>query len=127
MTNRRLIISLGLCLFASGLRINVLAQAEISPMATAMANLAWRSIGPANMGGRIADVEGVPGNPNIVYVATGSGGIFKTTNGGGGQDKFRIKIWDRASANIIYDNQLGSSDSDNPTTTIGGGSIIIHR
>ena len=113
--------------FRVGLRINVLAQAEISPMATAMANLAWRSIGPANMGGRIADVEGVPGNPNIVYVATGSGGIFKTTNGGGGQDKFRIKIWDRASANIIYDNQLGSSDSDNPTTTIGGGSIIIHR
>jgi photosystem II stability/assembly factor-like uncharacterized protein len=34
------------------------------------------------MGGRVSDVEGVPGNPNIVYVATGSGGIFKTTNGG---------------------------------------------
>ena len=50
--------------------------------ATAMKNLVWRSIGPANMGGRVADVEGVPGNPNIVYVATGSGGIFKTTNGG---------------------------------------------
>jgi photosystem II stability/assembly factor-like uncharacterized protein len=49
---------------------------------SAMANLAWRSIGPANMGGRVADVEGVPGDPNIVYVATGSGGIFKTTNGG---------------------------------------------
>jgi photosystem II stability/assembly factor-like uncharacterized protein len=47
-----------------------------------MSNLSWRSIGPANMGGRIADVEGVPGNPNIVYVGTASGGIFKTTNGG---------------------------------------------
>jgi photosystem II stability/assembly factor-like uncharacterized protein len=34
------------------------------------------------MGGRVADVEGVPGDPNIVYVATGSGGIFKTINGG---------------------------------------------
>ncbi len=44
--------------------------------------LEWRSIGPANMGGRTADVEGVPGNPNIVYVGTGSGGILKTTNGG---------------------------------------------
>ena len=51
-------------------------------VASAMENLSWRSIGPANMGGRVADVEGVPGNPNIVYVATGSGGIFKTTNGG---------------------------------------------
>ena len=44
--------------------------------------LEWRSIGPANMGGRTADVEGVPGNPNIVYVGTGSGGVWKTTNGG---------------------------------------------
>ena len=44
--------------------------------------LEWRSIGPANMGGRIADVEGVPGDPNTVYVGTASGGLFKTTNGG---------------------------------------------
>src|ERR1700754_1179265 len=44
--------------------------------------LEWRSIGPANMGGRTADVEGVPGNPNLVYAGTASGGIWKTTNGG---------------------------------------------
>ncbi|HLL77194.1 MAG TPA: hypothetical protein VK421_18215 [Pyrinomonadaceae bacterium] len=44
--------------------------------------LEWRNIGPANMGGRTADVEGVPGNPNVVYAATGSGGLWKTTNGG---------------------------------------------
>ncbi len=44
--------------------------------------LEWRSIGPANMGGRTADVEGVPGNPNIVYVGTASGGVWKTINGG---------------------------------------------
>ena len=36
----------------------------------AFERLEWRSIGPANMGGRIADIEGVPGNPNMVYVAT---------------------------------------------------------
>ncbi len=44
--------------------------------------LEWRQIGPANMGGRTADVEGVPGNPHLVYVATASGGLWKTTNGG---------------------------------------------
>ncbi|MBI3473237.1 MAG: hypothetical protein HY013_17920, partial [Candidatus Solibacter usitatus] len=44
--------------------------------------LEWRAIGPANMGGRTTDVEGVPGNPNLVYVATGGGGLWKTTNGG---------------------------------------------
>src|SRR5271165_2485162 len=44
--------------------------------------LEFRSIGPASMGGRITDVEGVAGNPALVYVATASGGLFKTTNGG---------------------------------------------
>ena len=53
-----------------------------SPMEEAFARLEWRSIGPANMGGRIADLEGVPGDPNVVYVASASGGLWKTTNGG---------------------------------------------
>lgn len=54
------------------------APAEVK----AFERLEWRSIGPSNMGGRAADVEGVPGNPNLVYAATGSGGLWKTTNGG---------------------------------------------
>lgn len=45
-------------------------------------NLSWRNIGPANMVGRVSDVEGVPGDPSIVYVGTASGGVWKTTNGG---------------------------------------------
>ena len=53
-----------------------------SALETALSRLEWRSIGPANMGGRIADVEGVPGDPNVVYVASASGGLWKTTNGG---------------------------------------------
>jgi hypothetical protein len=49
------------------------------------------------------------------------------TNGGGGADKFRIKIWDKVNSNnIVYDNQLGVSDDSNPTTILGGGSIVIH-
>src|ERR1051325_8388053 len=57
-------------------------SAAKSPFETAFERLEWRSIGPANMGGRTADVEGVPGNPNVVYVATASGGLWKTINGG---------------------------------------------
>ena len=53
-----------------------------APFERAFEKLEWRSIGPANMGGRTADVEGVPGNPNVVYAATASGGLFKTVNGG---------------------------------------------
>jgi len=53
-----------------------------SPLEEAFSRLEYRSIGPAVMGGRIADVEGVPGDPNVVYVASASGGLWKTTNGG---------------------------------------------
>jgi len=45
-------------------------------------SLEWRSIGPAAMGGRISGIEGVPGNPRVVYAATGSGGLFRTANAG---------------------------------------------
>ena len=47
-------------------------------------------------------------------------------NGGGGTDKFRIKIWD-AGGTIVYDNQLGSNDDGDPTTILGGGSIVVHK
>jgi photosystem II stability/assembly factor-like uncharacterized protein len=57
------------------------AKAPAAPPSL-LAGLEWRGIGPANMGGRVADVEGVPGNPRIVYVGAASGGVWKTTNGG---------------------------------------------
>ncbi|MDZ7631083.1 MAG: hypothetical protein U5K74_06985 [Gemmatimonadaceae bacterium] len=49
---------------------------------TLLSRLTFRGIGPANMMGRATDVEGVPGDPNIVYVGTAASGIWKTTNGG---------------------------------------------
>ena len=42
----------------------------------------WRSVGPTNMGGRVTDVEGLPSPSKTFYVATASGGIWKTTNNG---------------------------------------------
>lgn len=45
-------------------------------------HLQWRHIGPAVFGGRIPDVEAVPDNPAVMYVAGSTGGIFKTTNNG---------------------------------------------
>ena len=49
---------------------------------TILSRLSFRGIGPANMMGRATDVEGVPGDPNLVYVGTASSGVWKTTNGG---------------------------------------------
>ncbi|OLB62593.1 MAG: hypothetical protein AUI11_04965 [Acidobacteria bacterium 13_2_20CM_2_66_4] len=47
-------------------------------------DLRWRSIGPANTGGRIDDfaVARTPGAPDAIYVASASGGVFKSTNQG---------------------------------------------
>jgi hypothetical protein len=48
-------------------------------------------------------------------------------NGGGGADKFRIKIWEVATGDIVYDNLMDAADTADPTTVIGGGSIVIHK
>ncbi|MGB0582225.1 MAG: WD40/YVTN/BNR-like repeat-containing protein [Limisphaerales bacterium] len=45
-------------------------------------SLEWRPIGPASMGGRIVDLEVVESNPTTFFVATASGGLFKTANNG---------------------------------------------
>ena len=42
--------------------------------------LQWRAIGPIVQGGRIVDIENVPGEPYSFYVAYASGGVWKTTN-----------------------------------------------
>lgn len=44
--------------------------------------LEWRSIGPALMSGRIADIAIHPQDDNVWYVAVGSGGVWKTENAG---------------------------------------------
>lgn len=60
-----------------------MAAAQQVP-AAAVAGLQWRSIGPASTGGRIADfaVAETPGQPEIMYVGTASGGVFKSRNAG---------------------------------------------
>lgn len=69
------IIVLLLCLIALPLS----AQAVDTEI---LNGLQWRNIGPAIMGGRVTDIEGVIGKPNHIYVATASGGLWKTENRG---------------------------------------------
>ena len=42
-------------------------------------------------------------------------------------DKFRIKIWDKDTNVIVYDNQMDAADGADPTTSIAGGNIVIHK
>ena len=41
-----------------------------------------RNIGPAGMSGRVTSIDVVLSNPDIMYVGTASGGLWKSTSGG---------------------------------------------
>jgi hypothetical protein len=47
--------------------------------------------------------------------------------GGGGVDRIRIRIW--GESGVVYDNKVGGDQSDtaDPDTVLGGGSIVIHK
>ncbi len=47
----------------------------------ALQGLKYRSIGPA-AGGRVSRAAGVPGDPNTYYLASASGGVWKSSDGG---------------------------------------------
>ena len=53
-----------------------------NPVKSALNAFKFRSIGPAFMSGRIADIAIDPKNENVWYVAVGSGGVWKTENSG---------------------------------------------
>jgi len=70
-----LVSLLGVGLFAQDRDKSVWADENFS-------GLKLRSIGPALMAGRIADIAIHPGDDNIWYVAVGSGNVWKTVNAG---------------------------------------------
>ena len=57
-------------------------DADPGMTAKTFSGLELRSIGPAFMSGRIADIAIDPGHPSTWYVAVGSGGVWKTDNAG---------------------------------------------
>jgi hypothetical protein len=66
----------------------------------------------------------INGTGNYGFLVSGIDGDI---NGGGAVDKFRIKIWNKSSMAIVYDNDMGADENDLPTTALGGGSIVIHE
>jgi hypothetical protein len=45
----------------------------------------------------------------------------------GNTDKFRMKIWDKATNVVIYDNEPGAPDGSDPVTLSQGGNLVIHK
>jgi hypothetical protein len=69
----------------------------------------------------------INGQGNYAFMLTAIDG---QVNGGGGVDRFRIKIWDEASGTMVYDNQHGTDDTAGLVgdgTLVQGGSVVIHK
>ena len=61
---------------------SLVAQAPPPLTAESIAALRLRNIGPANMSGRFVDMAVVERDPYTMYVASATGGIFRTTDNG---------------------------------------------
>jgi len=84
-------------------------------------DLKFRSIGPAFMSGRIADLAIDPTNENVWYVAVGSGGVWKTVNAG----TTFTPIFDEQS---VYSIGCVTIDPSNPYTVwVGTGENVGGR
>jgi len=57
-------------------------ESKIPLETTSISGLKWRNVGPALTSGRISDFAFNPNNPFEYYVATSSGGVWKTVNSG---------------------------------------------
>ena len=108
---------------------SLLAQGTAMPVAEQFKSLHFRSIGPATMSGRIADLAVYEANPAIYYVATAHGGVWKTTSNGTTfipqfQDQGLISIGDvtisQTNPDLVW---VGAGESNNRQSTSWGGGV----
>jgi len=105
------------------------AAPPATPVAQEFDKLHFRSIGPATMSGRVADLAIYEANPAIWYVGTAHGGVWKTTSNGAlftplFQDQGLIAIGDVAVSQINPDLVwVGTGESNNRQSTSWGGGI----
>lgn len=68
------------------------------------------------------------GTGRIIGVQSGIGFIMTITDGsldGSGVDKIRMKIYNRNTGHVYYDNQRGAGDADDPLAAVGTNSTIV--
>jgi len=90
----------------------------------------FRSIGPANMGGRVDDIAVVESNPSIIYIGFATGGVWKSTNNGTTwtpifDEQPVTSIGDIAIApsdpNVVY---VGTGEPNNRQSSSFGGGVF---
>ena len=71
-----------------------------------LAAFSARHVGPAVTGGRIHDVEALPGDPSTIYVASASGGLWKSVNRG----VTWTNLWEHMPVSTFGDLAIAPSD-----------------
>ena len=94
----------GLVLAAPSLGAPLTAQQAVTEADLAAFNP--RHVGPAVTGGRIHDVEALPGDPSTLYVATASGGLWKSVNRGISW----TNLWEHMPVSTFGDLAIAPSD-----------------
>lgn len=102
---------------------------EAPRAASPFERLRFRNIGPATMGGRIDDFAVLESNPSVFYVATATGGLWKTVNHGTTWEALFanedvVSIGDVAippdDANIVW---VGTGENNNRQSGSWGGGV----
>jgi len=65
---------------APGLLTVPVAAQDLDP--ELLSGMHTRSIGPAGMSGRVTAIDAYRGDPDLVWIGTATGGVWKSTNGG---------------------------------------------
>ena len=81
-TSALVLVSLAALGFELGGRPAARAEDQAGLAASDLAALEFRNIGPANMSGRFVDLAVVEADTTTFYVASATGGVFKTTDNG---------------------------------------------
>lgn len=126
------LMSILLCFYAIGQKKkkNSSSSDSKTPLEElSLSGLKFRNIGPAITSGRISDFAVNPSNPKEYYVATSSGGVWKTSNGGttftplfDSQGSYSIGVvtMDPNNPNIIW---VGTGENNNQRSVAYGDGI----
>lgn len=87
-------------------------------------NYQWEQIGPHNIGGRTLDVEFNPQNPNTIFAAAASGGLWRSYTAGVG-----AFAWERIETGypVLGVSSIAIAPNDSNTIYIGTGEVYNYQ
>ncbi|MET0505532.1 MAG: hypothetical protein ABWZ85_09395, partial [Luteibacter sp.] len=105
------------------------APSQGSLTADAFSGLRLRSLGPALVTGRVADFDVDPLHPNVYYVVTAAGGVWRSENRGntwasifdnGGSFNMCCMLIDPKDTNVLW---VGTGENSNPRSAMMGDGV----